>query len=1107
METRLGMRTKRRARGMARAGALLALLIGLGLTAAAAPLKTYDEVVAALPHADAAGEVLDASGKPVAGAEVFLYYEAGFSGYRDRLAGRVATDDKGRFRFEKAVVWEPPTVPERGGGVAKYDVIARHPKTGMGYAVFTKNDAADQLQITLEPTKPFTLTVKDPAGKPLEGARVHLNTLPKMPKSSSAQAAYNSVRLRLNIGLVSGQTGGDGKVTLESLPGSVFTAVKDGYTKNFSGREFKIYPSVPVSGRVLDADKKPIGGIPVWFMYSGKSTSYYEYAVTDAQGRFAFPYAPGPGYSLTSGGVSPESVEKGRVTLNAVDNRAGASEATLSDAFEVKAGEKSVTRDLAMKPGVRLAGQVVDAATGKPIPRMGLYASAPDGSNSLRSIRTDEEGRFSLSYPRGAQARIYLNNTRTGDYILEEEQSGRQIYATRLERDTTGVVLKARVWQVKTLHGSVLAADGKPAPGASVYMHAYAPPVKSGRDGRFTLKVAPSERDFDLLAIDAAKQSGAVVHCKAGADVATLRLEPLRDYAGKALTPAGLAADHLSFRLYPMLNESLISDAAQSTTTTAEGAFSAKGLLPKATYQAQWSSSNEENRDYDYGSATIELAALKPGEPVVFEARKFVNALMGTVVDAQDKPLAGAFIEVQNRDMMPQSVGYDKRFTTDKAGRFTIDRLADGKVQLQVSHSSHRLRSLVADSDSIDCVVKLSDRTTTQSVARFLVVDEKNQPLSGTLVKIFTRFGSGSESGGMPAPSATLKTDAAGVAEHRMFSGSGPIGLLGRMLAPQAIGRGGVYCCDLPGYDFSFGRINEQGDSEILVRLVKSGRHYSGRVVDEQQQPVAGAQVDLVGWGAREGRTTYYFNGTDRGIGIIARTDKDGRFEFPRITPDCNLSLTLRAEGYAKTNQRPSRGEARAKDLVLTRPGIIEGKVVNRETGKPVGVGRVYVYSQGAGGSEQKAVGADGSFRFEGLAAGQYQPQYWSAGSGQGPAYMMDVQPVVTVAPGRPAQVTLEVVEAVTVKGKLIDPKTGKAPQGSYFIRVSRQDGSERGSTLYSGRPDGSWSCQLPPGTYQISAVPRENMGDDTAAGKTFKIEKGKSYDNLVIEVTPAAKK
>ncbi|MCL5271342.1 MAG: hypothetical protein M1457_12510 [bacterium] len=85
-----------------------------------------------MPRYDVSGRVLGMDGKPCAGADVGLYYAHSEDGVRDRIAGQMKTNAQGRFRFEKAIAWEPVTEDTSNRSFTPYySVVIGHPGQGI----------------------------------------------------------------------------------------------------------------------------------------------------------------------------------------------------------------------------------------------------------------------------------------------------------------------------------------------------------------------------------------------------------------------------------------------------------------------------------------------------------------------------------------------------------------------------------------------------------------------------------------------------------------------------------------------------------------------------------------------------------------------------------------------------------------------------------------------------------------------------------------------------------------------------------------------------------------------------------------------------------------
>lgn len=386
---------------------------------------------------------------------------------------------------------------------------------------------------------------------------------------------------------------------------------------------------------------------------------------------------------------------------------------------------------------VNVAGQVVDLATNKPVPKISFYLIQRSERNaSAKTVSTDEKGKFQLKVPAGSELQIIWgiasvnSNSQNMENKLDPFWLGgeNQVFsAGKIERDKTDMVLKVKLWRGKPLSGKVLGPDGKPFKGATIYLHPQIPPATSDERGQFTINV-PEDQDFDLLATDmkaanrpnnsslvAVLLSGppappkpptlaGMVHLPGGAAEATIQLEPTVSIKGQAVTPDGQPANNLNFTAQPFVSRSAIMGMAISCKTADDGSFTMDHALPKGSYAISWSGA-QGNRDYDYGNEILDLGKLKPGAPVKITAKKFLNALMGKVVDAQGRPIPGAQLRIVSFELVPSDLR-SRVCTSDKNGNFEIPRLAAGKVKVQATYEQYSEQVETA-SDSVDCVIKL----------------------------------------------------------------------------------------------------------------------------------------------------------------------------------------------------------------------------------------------------------------------------------------------------------------------------------------------------------------------------------------------------------------
>lgn len=95
---------------------------------------------------------------------------------------------------------------------------------------------------------------------------------------------------------------------------------------------------------------------------------------------------------------------------------------------------------------------------------------------------------------------------------------------------TKDLVFKVKLWPVQPLKGRAVNAKGEPVQNASAYVHTYVEPSKTGVDGAFTVKTAPTDRDFQLFAMSAEKDQAGLPPLKASATEVAIPLEPTKTY-------------------------------------------------------------------------------------------------------------------------------------------------------------------------------------------------------------------------------------------------------------------------------------------------------------------------------------------------------------------------------------------------------------------------------------------------------------------------------------------------------------------------------------------------------------------------------------------------
>lgn len=1065
---------------------LLCLLAGCA-TVSKSVVYPGDGFFGELEGHDIAGRVLDTDGKAVRGAEVLVFYCRGEDGLRSRLVGKAVTDRQGAFVLDKAVVWEPIT-ETKTRRKPDYAVIARHPDKGMNFTVVAQEDPLDDVKVELLKAKPHEVTVRDVDGNPIEGAKVTLVGGGRpMTKEEKTKSSRDRIYLYLyhDIGLGTAYTDTEGKAALIAFAKSYVWVDKDGYTRQYADHreEVSLFPSARVSGKVALDDGTPVPGAAVWFGYHGNRLIWDSVAVTDEEGRYVFENVPGAGFYYA--GMDPESEEDapGRVTVLAEDLRPESLFVAKQVEFNIKPGD-DVTKDIVLGSGCVFAGKVIDLTTGKPVPRMRMNRSF---GGDWGEITTDEDGRFSATVAPGAEVQINPESSPDGNYIIDDawrRQGNYAIFTGAVGEDMPDLELKVKLWDVNELMGRVIDEGGAGVEGATVYIHSEAPGVKTEEDGAFSLKVAPKDRDFDLFAVTEDKGMAGLIGLQAGATEATIALEPTQDLEGEVVNTEGLPAGDLKFYMDLRINDGSLYRVRVEPTTDVDGRFTAGNLYPKGKYSMFWSSDNEDNRDYDYGNAQVDLAKLEPGDPIRFEAKQFLNALMGRVVNEKGEPIEGAQIQVATADMRQQSER-DVKIVTNAKGEFVMPRLAGGDVAIKVTAEAYRPRTLTTPSDNIDFEAVLKPKSAEGTLYAVTVLDEDGNPIPRALVKLLLTLYD--EKGQTSSHTQEARTNAQGKTE-----------LVCKLPEDVRHGRG-IIGCDLKGYCVAYRGVQANEDDEFTLVLAKEGEPWTGRVVDQENNPIAGATVEVAGMNAGDRDDFRAFASLRDLVDFSYTTDEKGRFELTRFSKQHGVSLEARAEGYSRNNTYLSPDPERpAPDTITLLPGgTVKGRIVAKSTGEPLSGFQVMLRTSDRG-SEECKLADDGTFSAIGLRPGKYEV-YCGAKPDAGPElrkYVLPSRPSVIVEAGETAEVVIEMEEGIPVRGSMVAADNGKLPDGrkSVHAQVNNEN-----AAYCQVQDDGSWDLYLWEGTFDLKYHVEGFEGVQDF--KSITVEKGEVYEGLVIEV------
>ncbi len=757
----------------------------------------------------------------------------------------------------------------------------------------------------------------------------------------------------------------------------------------------------------------------------------------------------------------------------------------------------------------KIAGKVIDIATGKEARGVMVSAWVMGGGGAGQRFfqqKADENGEFSFNVSKGSRLMFQWQDSPEGDYLIDDkwrqEGNWQPIPDLRVTADRTGLVLKVKLVPTRELRGKVVNEKGEAVPGAMVYVGARMVAAQTDNKGEFRVKTAPRDRDFDLLAVregaaflgfGLSRMVGGVAHVKATDGEVTVKVANGRRYDGMVKNGAGLPAADLTFTIMPKLNGETVYQVNQSVTTNAEGKFSVKSLIPGVAYEASWSPGNETNRDYDYGTAIVDLGKVKEGELIQFEAMQYLNALMGKVVDANGQPIEGAVIAIKGRKMLPQDLWRGQSIATNAKGEFEIPRMAAGNVQLHVSAKGYKGSWFTTATDNVDFVARLN-KAEGQCELRIVVVDEDGKPIAGAPVSLKN----GSQN--LPIEDMSVKTDETGAAKVElpvveMTPGNRPI----------------VAVCDMEGRDFGLAAIplNEEGDVKMVVK--KSGLPWRGRVTDDEGRPVVGARIQVVSVDLAGEETWVPIRGLAQpnpdfqNVIPPAITDADGRFELKRLGGYGMVQANCSARGFVEHSFNLSAATdagGKQKEVALLAACEVKGKVVIKGTGKAPAEKpgmMINLRPAGPGNWVQMQAGAGWQFGSNEVGAGMYQVQIQPM-EPRTARYVCTEPPMVDVKKGTTTEIVIEVEEGIRLAGKLLDAKTEKAIQGTILARLIGDESDTQ--TFAHAEEDGRWLLYVPrEGEYQLLYYVQ-----GARQYKVFgnvKVERAKESPEIVIKGNP----
>lgn len=867
------------------------------------------------------GTVTDTSWQPVEGAEVQFHVAVEGYGSRElRLEAKATTDAKGGF--------EVPTSARYGM------IVVRKPGLAHGW-IESDRRPSEPVSVTL--TQPASVAGKviDEAGKPVPGADVYATAAYSSASAMPERRSFHYLTGNLARQLYRTKTGDDGRFRIDGFPknASVNLAatavgmatpieesqiISPGLTQYVAGTEdaeLMLQATGSVEGKIvmpessrtlptakLKLDPGPLAPLARWD--SGLEVS------SKADGSFLITNVPAGSYKLCPvfgtntlpewvAESVPVTIEPGRATTG----------------VEIKATRGGV-----------LEVSVVSEKERKPEPEVRLLVQSP---NFLVWSNAGNDGVGRLRLPAGV-------------FSLLAYQYGvwAQNLQVTIEEGKTNHV-EVEMPAPARIAGVVRRADGQPAANVEVRaMSSYGLIVEKGvtdAAGRFEIEARRAQHGMDLnycvLARDVQSNLVAAVDFEDITNTLQLTLGPALSFAGRVECQGKPVTNHIMKLLFWVGDGGLHIDGLV-TNTGVPGSFEIRALPAGRRYGLIVSAPGfGQHSNFQLPSDEPQRVELDP-----IELKPANLKLAGVVLDAEDKPVASAMVQLHG-DPQPNAVTM-----TDRKGRFIFNQVCDGQAMLTATLAGvygADYGNATAQGGDTNVVVRLGESSSqTRGAQRRLtgiVTDPEDKPVADAEVKVYPSNDRG-----------RAKTDTDGRYNLSFY------------LEKWVLDSGEPACLVAMHRARNLAAAEEidEGITNLNVQL-KPALKLTGRVVNTSEGPITNAQINL--W-LIAGRTWSSANE------IPVPAKPDGTFEITGLPAGPRYMLRASAPGYGVDQQEVDADESQT-NLVELQPFVLKvadkliaGQVVD-ENDKPVRSAQVHVY--GGDGQPQTGVSTDKNGRFQ----------------------------------------------------------------------------------------------------------------------------------------------
>jgi len=619
------------------------------------------------------GKVVDEPGRPMANVKVSLHemvYDEATYTYDPKTLGEVQTGTDGVFSFNETV---------KDNQYRYGYIVAVKEGLALGFDNWTMQDGDKELEIKLGQPKELAGIVVDDKDSPVSDARVAVSILALGDGSERKNLNSPVVPKLLTV-----NTDATGKFSFTHIPAgataefiveksgkatvSTYKRTSEPYQKlNFTEGQKDIRLVLPVEAKIegMAVEKstgQPVGGVKI-SCTSRQETGYVR---------------PKPFASKHDGTFSIDALAATRYVIAILQSNRELPD-WVANPVEVftEAGKTNSNVKIELSKGGVLEVKVTDAVKKEPVKEVSVGIQHPV-SGLYKSSRSNENG-------------IAMLRLMPGDYqvysVYKEGYSQQRLQDKITIEEGEIKHLEYELIGMPTLTGIVRDKEGQPIEGAIIHV------CPTGRDACTSNAEGKFEAVFDpggwmsnqvplmfLVGTHGPRNLAAALQIGEDTRKLDLVLEPAVTLCGRVVDQDGRGIANAQVRVWMRASSwGSTMRTHEPVQTDNEGGFEFKAIPrgQKYTFYVSAEGYGENPRD-DFDTAGLKGNRLDVGKLTLAIANLSVS---GVVVDASDKPVAGASVYCSGEGQAHSQA------VTDTEGKFTLEKVCAGKIRISADKS------------------------------------------------------------------------------------------------------------------------------------------------------------------------------------------------------------------------------------------------------------------------------------------------------------------------------------------------------------------------------------------------------------------------------------